>query len=697
MALLKKGGVGGKSTGILRKQPQDSTREMSSTTTDIPPDTSTTPPTDNASPPAPTADISVPDKVDVQSGTHQIEPGEPGEIQALADGSVLQERYLIEGVLGVGGMSIVYRGRDMRFKDVVRHCAIKEMYQRAPDSQTRMLKLKHFERESGLLATLSHPAIPKVYDFFEEHNRVYLVQEMVPGKDLETILEETGAPIDERRVCRWAIQICDVLSYLHHHQPEPIVFRDMKPSNVLVLPDERVVLIDFGIARTLDPDQRKGTMIGTEGYAPPEQYRGTADPQGDIYALGATMHHLLTKNDPRTETPFTFQERPITKLNPAVSQELADAISRALEYDMQNRWSSADEFKHVLIGLSGISDVSAASPITGGSAPAPSSAAFSSATKLLWSFTCEDEVRSSPCVSDGILYVGCYDHNVYAIETAGGTFLWKFATEAGINSSPTVWQDLVIIGSEDGGVYGIDVRNGKKRWLFRTEKPVRSSPRVLDRIVFVGSDDQHFYALDGLRGVVIWKYRAWMPFRSSACIGNGVIYTGCDDGNVYSLDISSSSMKWKQRTQQPVMSTPYLSDGVLYAGSMDSHLYALNGQSGTPIWKYRTEHQIYSSPVVVGSTLYVGSADGSLYALDKKNGRLTWRYETEGQVTSSPFLTNGRVYFGSVDGFVYCINADTGKLVWKYQTDGPVVSSPIVVDDVVYIGSMDQKVYALKA
>ena len=277
--------------------------------------------------------------------------GKPAAGPAMQAGVVLQGRYAIEGTLGVGGMSVVYRGRDLRFKDVVRPCAIKEMYQSAPDSNTRLLNLKNFERESGLLATLQHPAIPKVYDFFEENGRFYLILELVPGKDLETALDETGGPLPEDRVARWAAQICDVLAYLHNHTPEPIVFRDLKPSNVMVTPEERIVLIDFGIARNLNRGDRKGTMIGTEGYSPPEQYRGLDEPRGDLYALGATMHHLLTASDPRLETPFTFHERPLRQLNPIVSPELDAVVAKALEYDVGARWSSAEEMKTALLQL----------------------------------------------------------------------------------------------------------------------------------------------------------------------------------------------------------------------------------------------------------------------------------------------------------------------------------------------------------
>src|SRR5215216_4776414 len=311
----------------------------------------------------------------------------------MQPGVVLQDRYAIEGTLGIGGMSVVYRGRDLRFKDVVRPCAIKEMFQSAPDSNTRLLNLKNFERESGLLATLAHPAIPKVYDFFEENGRFYLILELIPGQDLETALDQAGGPLPEERVARWATQICDVLAYLHNRTPEPIVFRDLKPSNVMITPDERIVLIDFGIARNLNRGDRKGTMIGTEGYSPPEQYRGLAEPRGDLYALGATMHHLLTGSDPRLETPFTFHERPLRQLNPAISAEMEAVVNRALEYDMATRWSSAEEMKAALLQIPALAGHAPAL----GARPSPSAAprGRTASTELLWSFKCEDEVRSS--------------------------------------------------------------------------------------------------------------------------------------------------------------------------------------------------------------------------------------------------------------------------------------------------------------
>src|SRR5690349_21759924 len=280
-----------------------------------------------------------------------MQTGRQGQVESgLQPGANLQNRYLIQGVLGVGGMGSVYKARDMHFPNVTKLVAVKEILNLASDPSMREIIVKTFEREANILATLNHPAIPKIYDYFTQGDHSFLVQEYIEGKDLEAHLNETGGMLNEDLVAEWAIQLCDVLSYLHNHPPEPIVFRDMKPSNVMLDNHSHIRLIDFGIARGFTAGQ-KGTMIGTEGYSPPEQYRGEAGPPGDIYALGATLHHLLTKQDPRLEPPFSFSERPVRKTNPGVSVELEAIINTALNYNPAERFPSAQAMKEALVNL----------------------------------------------------------------------------------------------------------------------------------------------------------------------------------------------------------------------------------------------------------------------------------------------------------------------------------------------------------
>ena len=156
-----------------------------------------------------------------------------------------------------------------------------------------------------MLATLNHPAIP-IFDDSTDGNRSYLVLEFVPGQNLQQWLDETDEYLDEQKALDWALQVCEALAYLHSQKPQPIVFRDLKPSNIMLDSYNHIRLIDFGIAKLFEATEDKGTMIGTAGYTPPEQYRGEATPAAHVYGLGATLHHLLTRQDPRQETPFTF-------------------------------------------------------------------------------------------------------------------------------------------------------------------------------------------------------------------------------------------------------------------------------------------------------------------------------------------------------------------------------------------------------
>jgi hypothetical protein len=261
----------------------------------------------------------------------------------LDPGVVLQQRYRIERLLGGGGMGMVYLAHDQRLSN--RPCAIKEMVDHFIDPQQRLEANEYFAREADTLAQLKHSAIPAISDRFDHQNRHYLVMEYVEGRNLEEELAQRGGPFPEGLVIDVARQLCDVLAYLHGLHP-PIVYRDLKPSNVMLGGNGRVVLVDFGIAR-LFKAQRKGTMIGTLGFAPPEQYQGVADPRSDLYSLGATLHYVLTGRDPEKFPPFSFP--PVRELRPAISSNLAGAIDHALAYEMANRPATVQEFRDMLL------------------------------------------------------------------------------------------------------------------------------------------------------------------------------------------------------------------------------------------------------------------------------------------------------------------------------------------------------------
>ncbi|MEK6410957.1 MAG: serine/threonine-protein kinase, partial [Acidobacteriota bacterium] len=192
--------------------------------------------------------------------------------QQLEPGTLLLDRYSIVTRVGGGGMGSVYQARDKRLAD--RLCAVKEMIEMFADQSQRAKAVEDFKREAEVLAQLDHPSIPTVFDYFIEAGRYYLVMRWIGGGDLAEQLRMRGGMADEAIVCKWAVQICDVLHYIHTQKP-PIIYRDLKPAN-LMLDDKtgRVMLVDFGIARIVRPTEKGVTAIGTMGYAPPELFAG---------------------------------------------------------------------------------------------------------------------------------------------------------------------------------------------------------------------------------------------------------------------------------------------------------------------------------------------------------------------------------------------------------------------------------------
>src|SRR6266516_6219392 len=264
-------------------------------------------------------------------------------------------RYKIEKSVAAGGMGAVYRAIDMRFDD--EPCAVKEMLDDFQSDVERGQAVDWFKREAKLLLKLNHPCIPRVRDFFVESGRHYLVMDFIDGRTLaEVFTKEGNVPglngargVSEDRSRSWAQQICNVLSYLHRQYP-PIIFRDLKPSNIMVTDRDEVKLIDFGIARTFQ-SQRQSTIIMTIGYAPPEQLHGMPEPRSDIYALGATLHRVLTYHDAANNKPSIFSFPPVRSLRPDISPAFEQVIMKALAPNIEHRWSSAAEMERAIINI----------------------------------------------------------------------------------------------------------------------------------------------------------------------------------------------------------------------------------------------------------------------------------------------------------------------------------------------------------
>jgi len=270
----------------------------------------------------------------------------------LTPRSLLHQRYVIIDHAGQGGMGAVYQAMDTHATN--RRVAVKEMSQAHLDHEKLAQATAHFQREANILSSLAHPNLPHVYDAFNEQGRSYLVMDFIVGKTLAQLLREAGGqPLPIATVVSYAMQLCNVLIYLHQQRPQ-IIFRDLKPSNVMVTASGQVFLIDFGIARFFKEGQQQDTVfLGSPGYAPPEQH-GTSqtNPRSDLYSLGVTLHFCLTGHDPYL-AQYRFAFPPVRQFNQQVPIGLDQLIARLVAIDERQRPASAIEVQQSLQSISG--------------------------------------------------------------------------------------------------------------------------------------------------------------------------------------------------------------------------------------------------------------------------------------------------------------------------------------------------------
>jgi serine/threonine protein kinase/tetratricopeptide (TPR) repeat protein len=290
---------------------------------------------------------------------------------ALPIGTILDGKFKIVQVLGEGGMGTVYKVEQVDRPGFYR--AVKELLiNPGMPEEERKAAIERFNKEIDLMFNLKHPNIPSLIVSFQERGNYYFVMEFVPGKSLDKILEERGAPLDEEQVIAWMIKVCEALSYIHSRQP-PIILRDLKPGNIMVTPEGEVQLIDFGIARRFNPNKRTNTEnLGTISYASPEhlgsitapgQKRSPQNPgrlvqtdaRSDIYSLGATMYHLLTNHEPdpiQTPAPGSIRARNPRLRTVQVGERIVcpieQVIIKAMQQDPAQRFQSAEAMRVAL-------------------------------------------------------------------------------------------------------------------------------------------------------------------------------------------------------------------------------------------------------------------------------------------------------------------------------------------------------------
>jgi outer membrane protein assembly factor BamB len=339
----------------------------------------------------------------------------------------------------------------------------------------------------------------------------------------------------------------------------------------------------------------------------------------------------------------------------------------------------------------------------------------------LWIYPTGSPVASSPAIVDGILYVGCTDSNLYALDAETGALMWTYPTHGPINSSPAVADGKVYFLSTDGNIYAIDAITGAFVWnaFFGFGSFHWSSPAIHDGKVFIGASNGWIHSLDAGTGTTIWSTPIGGQPNSPITVVNGKVYSGTHNfvatfPTLVALDENTGAVIWTYNHTDWYPQTVGMINcngvavvdgnedgrlevyfGIVTWGQPSNEAICLDEATGNPIWTYNLNGWSTSTPAVHDGKVFIGSDDGNLYALNADTGSLFWAYPTGGQILAAPAVADGKVFFGSLNHIFYAVDEATGNLVWSYNTGlSRIMGSPGVADGKVFVGNENGKIYA---
>ncbi len=342
------------------------------------------------------------------------------------------------------------------------------------------------------------------------------------------------------------------------------------------------------------------------------------------------------------------------------------------------------------------------------------SSAAPSLKSVQWRFHAGAAMISSPVVSDGAVYAGSNDGELYAVRRSNGTLLWRSSTRGAVTSSPAFSNGAVYFASADGYVYAVDARTGTPRWRFKTGgerrfaapgihgiKPANqmmadpfdmfvSSPAIADGTLYIGSGDHNVYALDARTGAERWRFATGDVVHASPAVANGLVYVGSWDRNFYALDAKTGKLRWKFLTgddrkihnQIGIQSSASVANGMVYFGCRDSHLYALDARDGTLRWKHDEKGSwVIGAPAVYRGAVYFTTSDERVFfAVDAMTGKTLFHDAYASFSFSSPSLAGGVAYYGTFDGTLYAVDTRDGTVAATFLTDGARKNRPAHLD-----------------
>ncbi len=324
--------------------------------------------------------------------------------------------------------------------------------------------------------------------------------------------------------------------------------------------------------------------------------------------------------------------------------------------------------------------------------------------QLVWKFKTGAEIKSSPAIDDGLVFIGSADANVYAIGLENGRQVWAYPTGDAVEATPCVVDGCVFVGSSDNFLYALDAKTGSLKWKYETDGQILGaanwtrSPDGQSAWILVGSYDNKLHCVDSANGKVMWTYETDSYINGSPAVGEGIVAFGGCDAMIHIVSLTDGSRQAQIDTGSFIAASAAIFEGRVYVGNYDNVFISADIASGKIVWKYMGgDSPFFSSPAVGPNVVVLGCRDNRLHCIVRDDGKPVWTFKTLGEVDSSPVICGDKVVVGSEDGRLYMIRLSDGSKVWSYEIGQAVTSSPAVANGMIIVGSDDGYLYAFAA
>jgi outer membrane protein assembly factor BamB/predicted Ser/Thr protein kinase len=633
-------------------------------------------------------------------------------------------RYEVIAEIGRGGMGVVYRAYEAALDRTV---ALKVL---APDLAHQPGFVARLRREAISAARLRHPNIALLYEFGQADDTAFLAMEYLPGHSLRQLLE--AGPLPPERALAILDQIAQALDYAHRMG---IVHRDVKPSNILVGPDDQAMLIDFGLAeiaeRTLLTSE--GALLGTPHYMAPEQAAGrAAGARADQYALAAVAYEMLTGVPPfhgRSATAVVHAHiydlpPPPTELRPTLPGAVDAVLLRALAKSPHDRYDSLAEFvvalraalpppappparpgvrRRLLLGLAGalaiVALVLTLLPRGAGGTSAVINQPGAERTgvplpqQVVWAYSPTPNLVGGPApvAANGMLVIGTLDGQVLGVQASTGELRWRIGGGKAVFGAPSATKALVFVGSTDENVYALSLSTGGTIWPRKVTGAALRAPTIDGDRLIVTTDLGYIYVLQSGSGQVIWS-RPLAASSQSPTVGDDRIFVAAGR-SLFALDAGDGTVLWEFTAADSISTRPVIFDDLVIVGTERGMLYALKIVDGHEHLHYQASGALSAAPAVGDTAIYVADLSGDITAISPASAAVLWHHNYGAAITTSPLLADGKVFFGSANGLFYALDTRDGRQLARMQLGGSIASQPELGEGLIFVRA--DKIYAL--